>query len=338
MSKRTLYIHIGLHKTGTTAIQYLLYNNKAQLKKNGVCYPEAPAGVHAPRQQRFLIDLIHKKEKHKFVSYFRKPIREFPVTLISSECFLEETSFISWFGMLKTLFDDVKIIIYIRRQDQWIESTYSYFIKYHYKRLDLTIDDWVNGFLDQNTPFWYGLNWSDLVDKWSEAFGKENIIVRKYDLRHFTQGSLLNDFMDIIGKGQLESFKNKPEDRINRRISNRHELELLRITNPFMRQPEQEIIVSNLLPLLEIDNTPLTSPETKAKIMEWCRESNIKLANEYFDGDADIFSTDEIDHSADWQPYKGLPKDILNRLLEAMKGINSAKFRTYLKKIKYKSS
>ncbi len=36
--KSTLYLHIGTHKTGTSAIQYVLRNNNKILRKHGLVY------------------------------------------------------------------------------------------------------------------------------------------------------------------------------------------------------------------------------------------------------------------------------------------------------------
>jgi hypothetical protein len=37
--KPKLYLHVGSHKTGTTAIQEVLYTNRAELQKHGLLYP-----------------------------------------------------------------------------------------------------------------------------------------------------------------------------------------------------------------------------------------------------------------------------------------------------------
>ncbi len=36
-----LLIHVGLHKTGTTAVQQLLYSKSADFKGYGILYPDA---------------------------------------------------------------------------------------------------------------------------------------------------------------------------------------------------------------------------------------------------------------------------------------------------------
>lgn len=44
--KKTLYIHAGTHKTGTTAIQKFLSANRDLLAKNGYLYPGTDQGHH----------------------------------------------------------------------------------------------------------------------------------------------------------------------------------------------------------------------------------------------------------------------------------------------------
>ena len=36
---RTVFVHIGMHKTGTTAIQHFLERNREPLRRRGLCYP-----------------------------------------------------------------------------------------------------------------------------------------------------------------------------------------------------------------------------------------------------------------------------------------------------------
>ena len=47
--EKTLYLHIGLPKTGTTSIQNYLFENREALMQRGVCYPKplASVGHHA---------------------------------------------------------------------------------------------------------------------------------------------------------------------------------------------------------------------------------------------------------------------------------------------------
>ena len=54
----TVYLHIGLPKTGTTALQHFLYNNDKALKEHDICFPDFGLrypGVGTRKNGRFLI-------------------------------------------------------------------------------------------------------------------------------------------------------------------------------------------------------------------------------------------------------------------------------------------
>ena len=62
------YLHIGMPKTGTTAIQCFLRDNREELKKQGFCYPDfgyAYPKVGAHRNGYFVsrVDNLYEKER-----------------------------------------------------------------------------------------------------------------------------------------------------------------------------------------------------------------------------------------------------------------------------------
>lgn len=57
--KKTLYVHIGTTKTGTTAIQSFCIDNQETLNQKGYCYPLFPyryPDVSERRNARFLLE------------------------------------------------------------------------------------------------------------------------------------------------------------------------------------------------------------------------------------------------------------------------------------------
>src|SRR5208283_2111335 len=57
--KKRLIVHIGIHKTGSTAIQHTLFNNARQLAAHGILYPRyhaAPVGDFNHRQLAWEIE------------------------------------------------------------------------------------------------------------------------------------------------------------------------------------------------------------------------------------------------------------------------------------------
>ena len=69
-------MHIGTHKTGTTAIQHFLDQNRSRLLEQGFLYPAVPEGSLAPRQHRYIRVIADDPEK--LLNYFNEIIAESP--------------------------------------------------------------------------------------------------------------------------------------------------------------------------------------------------------------------------------------------------------------------
>lgn len=54
----TAYLHIGLHKTGTTYFQHLMAANRSQLREHGILYP---GGEGRPNQHLAVLDLLGRR-------------------------------------------------------------------------------------------------------------------------------------------------------------------------------------------------------------------------------------------------------------------------------------
>lgn len=98
MGKPSLLLHVGSHKTGTTALQYALHVRRAELASAGVYYPEVASifrsrgrGHHAVAHA-----LARRRVKHvlpllKFQRMIRRNSIDSTVTVLSSEAFYRHT-------------------------------------------------------------------------------------------------------------------------------------------------------------------------------------------------------------------------------------------------------
>jgi len=132
--KRSLYIHIGTHKTGSTAIQSFLTLNKNIMQEFGVLYPNKSENHYLITKE------LREKEKpfldketqlYKIFSEIRE--KKSNKYIISSEGFCESDKIL--IPRLKDALKffaidfETKIIVYLRPQVSWFESSYQQIVK-----------------------------------------------------------------------------------------------------------------------------------------------------------------------------------------------------------------
>lgn len=224
-----LLIHIGMPKTGTTALQSFLFNNNSNLQKYGWCYPfleDDEAGywecwsaekngnvykLHADwimNGMKLEWDkgmkkiLAHLKDKNVIVSAEN-------IYGIGTEKFLKDA---------KEKYENIKVIVYLRRQDRAIESLYAQSIKSgivyttNYKTYN-TFDEYVDLYVGSGNF----LEYASKLDAISQIVGKENLIVRIYEKKQLVGNDIIMDFLSVLGI---------PLDRDNWKRSQRENLSL----------------------------------------------------------------------------------------------------------------
>lgn len=191
--KKTIYIHIGTWKTGTTSIQRYFAEHRQKFKAAGLLYPGKDNAHH-----QFVDDLISWGRKKEKISEYNLSIIEEIVNseenfiLLSSESFHAKNAYNELLSFLSQYLQceyEVKIIMYLRSQDTIIESFYAQRIFEGY-----SID--FKTFLEKDLD-WTRLDHYHNIIKWAEIFGKENLILRVYDRNRFING-IIPDFLSSI--------------------------------------------------------------------------------------------------------------------------------------------
>ena len=144
MAQSTLYIHIGTPKTGTTALQGFLAKNRKTLQEHGAVFPDfglVYKGVAKNRNAHFLVatkDPFHAKEMGVCMKILKQQAALYPKILISDESIWTfyghpDVETAPFWKKLKEMLDgmdlDLKVIVYLRRQDQYAFSYYAQKIK-----------------------------------------------------------------------------------------------------------------------------------------------------------------------------------------------------------------
>lgn len=193
-----LYIHIGSQKTGTTAIQGLLNANSQLLRQAGFHY------IKAGRNHIAHNDLNMRLKRGNGKTVCDAVVAEIgtsPVDnhIISSELFFRPGAASAFRQFLpKSIIRKTKVICYIRRQDKYLEAMYKQLVKNN-----RIAPDPQAFFLSRRD----GLAYSKVLNAYADVFGQKNVIVRTFERQNFPDGSVTNDFAEILGLNITKRFQ-----------------------------------------------------------------------------------------------------------------------------------
>ncbi|KPP88004.1 MAG: Sulfotransferase domain [Rhodobacteraceae bacterium HLUCCO07] len=210
---RVLNIHIGAHKTATTALQSTFLRNSEILAQNGILYPDSNRLHFAHHRLSFALRGL-KDHKHDDVPDFnieiaelRKAIEDSPqpqIFISSEEFFVCSAKQLHRLHKALDLPINIRIIATIRRQDDYLLSVYNQRSK--------TIG---NGFI---RPLrWHVQNPRDInreisffshLKRWRKEFGANSVKLLRYE-----DGEPLAAMLEILGLP--EKLITAPNKRVN---------------------------------------------------------------------------------------------------------------------------
>lgn len=275
----TLWLHIGMDKTGTSAIQHFMQINRSRvLNRTGIWYPSAGQWEdHGHHPFAFSIwdmcgyDPTTLPQLMKSATTEKRRAR---TILLSSECFFAAPTSKNFHGfaeIARTLFQKIKIVVYLRRQDRWVEARYKqHIISCEYKPLQQLMDERY-------------CNYEPYIDRWADAFGANNVLVRVYERQQQTKQCLLADFLSCFGEELGNDFR-IPRDRINvslgldqcelRRLAT-----LVNITGPSSHRLNG-LLTTHTKSMVSTNST-LLSPRERRALLRRCEPSNRAIAERY---------------------------------------------------------
>ena len=290
--KKKLYIHIGRPKVGSTAIQSFLKTNRKTLLENGILYPAAGERQNASHQLASVLlrEAERKQDLNPAESLYRDLIAEIESSAAST-CVISSENF--YFVQPKRVAEalegkyDVKIICYVRRQDEVLVSSYIQELR------DDTLQEYERDDIDRyltRPDRLVLLDYHAIMDRWATAFGVENIIVRVYENGQLN-GDLFNDFMDAMGSSLTDEY-NKPQKRVNATPSS-DILEIIKLVNRFpasltIRKQIKRYLVEiseNIGKSDRFDSRRIFSVKQKRDVLARFRKSNAATARKYLKRD-----------------------------------------------------
>jgi len=310
-----LFLHIGLGKTGSSALQVFLAQERKQLKKFGYLYPEfdyvemrrgeqgeITSGNGPILRRANKIDLQNKdhEKSSKLLEMYVIPDSKRYDTIISCEAFAyNNEDYVAWLADLLHQYPmSVLIIAYLRRQDYYLESAWK---QWGVKRYPFST------YLKKNPIY----DWKSILDMWAKYFSKDAIIARPYEKRQLPDG-LIGDFLDTIGLPWREHFK-LPELNTNPGFT-RDVLEFISINKEFFKNQHDNRFINFLYDVLDerfykkpFDEMGFMSPAERLEYLKRHKEINQTIAREYLNRENGRLFHDLWPESDDaWEPYRGL--------------------------------
>ncbi|MCI0734900.1 MAG: hypothetical protein L0Y50_01255 [Beijerinckiaceae bacterium] len=195
MSPR-LTIHAGANKTGTSAIQNFLKHNSGELRADGVIVPDQAMEIANPvdGHQVWYFDQRKGQPKADCVKELTQKIDTLLAlpnakqVIVSAENLGNiDCDYSSWFAAVAKK-HDVELVIYVRRQDEFLLSSWQ---QWHAK----TCSDmwaWITGGL--------GIigNWRLVIEQWERIVGREKIHVCIFEPGRLRNKDVVEDFCRFI--------------------------------------------------------------------------------------------------------------------------------------------
>jgi len=209
-------LHIGTEKTGTTSIQKFLFENRVKLAANGLLFPESagfisnqllvvygkksPESDIAPPTLDVNDAAILSQWKEQFVDKHCAEVVQFQnrhsdsTVVYSAEHLQSRLTTVDEIKrvarLLRPLYDEISILVYLRRQDIYARSAHSTSVRGGEKRAFEFSNIHAGG------PYY---NYRLLLENWSEVFDAESINVRLFEKPRLIGNDVVSDFKSFSG-------------------------------------------------------------------------------------------------------------------------------------------
>ena len=318
-----LILHIGTHKTGTSAVQEFLYRNELRLAERGIYYAHRPR-ARALNQLAHLIAMGRKAEAQALIdSHLAKASAAGATTLlISAESFFAMTIFFHklegetyedyWaaesrciellHGLLPADMPK-RVVAFFRRQDKFLESVYAQTVRTR------PLSESCEQFRDTAGE---ALDYARHMRLWRRAF--PHCVVYTYEE---TANDAARFFLrNVLKTGDAEQFEGL-DLRVNTSLTRdlvEYKRELNKATS-FVDQRMSDFVCAELERVVTDDGRyrDFLSPEVRAKLMRDVEAGNATLSRDF---GMTPFPTLTEQSTSDWKSYPGLSPERARDLRE----------------------
>ncbi len=183
---KKLTLHIGIHRTGTTGLQRNLAANRQALVDMGISYP-----FEGTNHQDIAWALHRGNMTGEQVVERLEPV-DAPHIILSGEDFCIHID-LGWLKAIRKHYQ-LKVVVYLRRQDHWVNSWYNQHVKWPFSRAHsvMTPDQFLGRLAD-----FYWIDFDRTLTLWANAAGRENLVVRVMESGQVKD--TIGDFLAIAG-------------------------------------------------------------------------------------------------------------------------------------------
>ena len=209
----TIYLHIGFGRSGSSSIQKFGIDNQHLLQNSKTLYyPEHAhnTSVHAGGNHD-LKEIISNDKARRVVEQY-----EGNIVIFSSEGMMlyDEEEIRAVYEYF--LGNDIKVIAYLRRQDEYLHSWHNQAVKWRETCLvscEELADELFFGDEDnlvalfniennrhrlQDIRRQLDLDYFQILEKWSRVFSTENIVVKVFDRDQLKNQDIVSDFFSLM--------------------------------------------------------------------------------------------------------------------------------------------
>lgn len=323
----TVYLSIGTPKTGTTAIQTFLRENEAFLNQQGYCFPdftlEIGNGGYRDRNGHFLIynegNEIQYDEDEIREEGFRaigKLAKKYPNIILSDEELWKGSGKRSGFWAdAKKGFEKIgcrlKVIVYLRRQDLFIQSLWNQNVKSKLVRRTESFEEC----MANNLFSYFPLDYYEHLCGIAECVDKQDIIVRPYERGQFegTDHSIFSDFLQCIGLTLTDGYTRETVKRNPGLRGNFTEIKRIMNSVPEYREMDDFLadsvrLASNCMAQegLHSDTSMFASYEQQKEFLQRYEETNRKTAEVFLDRPDGRLFYDSVEELPVWKLEENL--------------------------------
>lgn len=228
-SDKKIVLHMGLEKTGSTAVQHVLDRNRLLLREFGIRFPET-AGSHINHTYLSVYaqddDVFDNIKAHvlcaldmnigEFRNWFERQLetelaegKPWKTAVLSTELIHSRITRPAEIDRLRGLIagfaDDIQILVFLRRQDELALSRYSTAIRAGYDRFDDVFANNISAHAFYHIPpdrvmddYRDYYDYRNIIERMSAVFGPDTVKVALYP-DSFGQGGLARYFGSGLG-------------------------------------------------------------------------------------------------------------------------------------------